>query len=316
MEDPAVVSEAETEMTQPVQEPSWDRSISGLEFRSRQLFRRPASAPSAFLPFNLGELGYSGSGTLDDTYTHTLEFQDVRAGDAIFVASMAPSRASLVSGTHYPQSCTDSLGNTYDDFFSFSFEDAAPAVNTGVGVNYWCCPVSVGAMAAGVDTITVTWTGDVYDRQIFAWVVRHDGGSPGPTYLDQAGALDLAIYADTKVTLAAPAFTPPRDNGLLLANIITARPIGGVSFSAVPGFNGFYQAKFHVFTGSQQTYVFNCQTYGADAYIVANFNIPTPYEIDLGSLPGGVLVPGFNGVGQAFSSSANTWKGITLWLVD
>ncbi len=275
------------------------------------------------LPFNVGELGYSGGSSLASTYTHTLQYQDVREGDAIFVMSMAPSTRALGSGSHYPQDCTDSLGNTYDDFFAFAFEAASPAVNEGVGVNYWCCTSSVGPMVAGTDTITVTWTGTVYDRSIGAFIVRHDGGSAGPSYIDQAGGNDAAIYADTKVTLPVPTVASlARNNGLLLGHIIAARPIGAVAFGAVTAYDGFYLARSRTFTGSKQTYVFNPETYGADSYVVANATITDPYEIDLGSLPAGAGITGFNGVGENFpaigpaASGANTWKGITLWLAD
>src|SRR5207244_2398876 len=47
-------------------------------------FRLSAQVGEAF-PRNLGELGASGSSTLGNSRTHTLQFEDVEVGDGILV---------------------------------------------------------------------------------------------------------------------------------------------------------------------------------------------------------------------------------------
>lgn len=270
------------------------------------------------LPFNLGELGYTGSGTLDDTYTHTIDFQDVRVGDGILVAAMAPSLPSIGAPYGVPGpfdvNCSDSQGNAYEVFTAstYSFEDSSPAVNEGVHLQLYFCSASTAPLVAGVDSITVDWTNNVYDRSVAAWIVRHDGGAATPLPIAWTPDNDATIYADDKVTLQSPNFTPSRDNTLELALIVASLPLGGFNFQSVTGFDGFYQAKFHYYVGAKQNYIFMFQTHGADAYVVANADIPTPYEIDLGALPAGDLVSSFNGVGQQYNVGANTWKGIVL----
>lgn len=277
--------------------------------------RRGAVAAPTVLPFNVGELGGSISTPLGHTKTHTVQFQSVQTGDGILVAAMAPTLPSALATQGGAHTCTDTKGNTYNAINSFDFQSFPPAVNTGMKLVLFFCDASVAPLVPSVDSITVTWDNDVFDRIVFGWIIRHAGGARFPQTLDTAGVGDLAVFASSQVTLQSPDFTPDRSNGLELALIVTARPIGGFSFSGVAGFDGFYQAKFNAFSGAKQTYLLNCQTHGADAYIVAN-STTTPYEIDLGSLPANVLVPAFNGVGQSFGGGANTWKGIVLLSVD
>lgn len=266
------------------------------------------------LPFNLGELGFTGDGTLDDTLVHTIDFQDVREGDGIMVAAMAPSRPSSPAPLGIAFDCQDSAGNTYYTTYASSFEDSTfPVVNDGVYLQFFMCDASVAPLVDGTDTITVSWTNDVYDRFVIAWIVRHDGGASPPVRLARTANGDAAVYAAGQVTLQSPTYTPSRDNGLALACIVTAKAGGVGGFGGVGGYTGYYQAKFHLFTGSKQTYYFNCQTFGADSYTVASDSIPTPYEIDLGALPGGVSVSAFNGVGQLYTSGTNAWKGIVIF---
>src|SRR5207244_11856728 len=107
---------------------------------------------------------------------------------------------------------------------------------------------------------------------------------------------DVAVFAANQVTLSSPSWTPARDNGLALATILAIKTGGVGGFGGVAGYTGYFQSQFRIFAGSKQNYLFNVQTYGADVYLVVGAAKPQ-YEIDLGTLPGGTLVPAFNGVG-------------------
>lgn len=273
---------------------------------------------------NFGQLGYSLGTTLSDTQTHTIQIQDVLAGDGVLVSISAPSLPSGLASEGFPFDVEDTQGNTYF-FLTEMILQANPAtVNTGVLVRLYYCLSSVAPLVAGVDVITVTWNNPVYDRTVGAYLVRHDGGTRIPTVLGQTADHDAAVFAASQVTLTQHAWAPERDDALSVAFIYNARPLasGQAAYGGVGGYSGFYEASEIVVleTGSQQTYAIHQQTHGADVYVQLGPSITTN-EIDIGTETGGVLIPAFNGVGQAYfrpipTPEVNVWKGIILLGLD
>ncbi len=277
--------------------------------------RRRAAATGPVLDYNLGEIGRHIATTLGTTSTAPVSFQDVAAGDGIMVLSMAPSLPSVAAPEGIPASVADTKGNTYGPMWYSQFEALPATVNEGVTVQLWWCPASVTRLVAGVDAVTATWDNQVYDRVIAVWSVRHSGGANFPTVLAATADNDAAVFASGQVTLTSPLFTPARDKALEFALVISAKAGGVGGFGGVAGWSGFFQAEFRNYSGSKQSYLVNPQTHGADAYLIAGA-VPANYEDDVGVLPGGVNVPAFNGVAQAYSAGANAWKGIILMSLD
>lgn len=300
-------------MTQPVQEPTQGRSIAGLEFRSRQLFRRPASPPGTFVERTVGEFGNGSGSSTASTVTMTVDHFDLPAGDGILVLAQAPTIRAGPVGPFYPTSCADTQGNSYTLIHTSLFEPAVQAPATGLCVALFWCAASVATMVDGVDTITATWGGSVSERMIQAWQVRHAGGANTPNVLGFIADNNAAVYASTQQTLSVPAWTPARNVALDFAILVTMQGATG-SWGGVVGYNGFYEASQKGWYLNGRDYRNHWQTSGADVSIVARSGI-TSYELDFGTLTA-TLQAGFNGVGQNYSGGANTWKGIILLGID
>jgi hypothetical protein len=277
--------------------------------------RRRIAASGLVLDYNLGEIGNHITTTLGTTSTAAVAFQNVSAGDGILVLAMAPSLPSVGAQQGYPDTVTDSKGNAYSQVREFAFEAFATAVNAGVFVKLYWCPASVADLVAGVDAVTATWDNPVFDRVVSVWAVRHSGGANYPTVQAATSDNNTTVFAAGQVTLTAGNFTPARDRALEFALVITAKAGGVGGFGGVVGWSGFFQAQFRLYAGSKQQYFANPQTHGANAYLIAGA-VPANYEDDVGVLPGGVFVPAFNGVAQAYTAGTNAWKGIILIALD
>lgn len=277
--------------------------------------RRRVTASGPTLDYNIGEIGNAIGTALASVVFANVTYQDVRAGDGILILAAAPSNPGGGNPIGHPAFATDSFGNSYTAIASFAFEANPPNVNEGLYATLFWCPASTGTLVVGVDNFDVIWDNGVYDRVIEVWSVRHSGGASTPTVLAATADHDAAVYAAANVTLTTPDYTPARDSSLQFALLLSAK-IGGVGgFGSVIGYTGFFQAEFRGFAGSQQSYLYNQQTHGADAYLIASSGTP-PYEDDVGQLPGGVLVPSFNGVGQSYTAGASAWKGVILLGLD
>lgn len=262
--------------------------------------------------YNVNELGFVGEGTHNSFATCNLTLGDVAVGDGILVLGMAPSNDGGGGPEGFPDQCFDTAANTYFEISTFNWQDSPSVANTGIFVSIWWCPSSIAPMVTGVDFIRVLWNHNVNDRVIYAHGVRHDGGASQPQFLAATADHDAATFASNQMTLTAPNYTPPRNNGLELAFLCSAK-LGGVGgFGGVGGYSGFFQDTGHSFVGSFQTYLINWQTHGAVVLIDPTTSLPTN-EKDFGTLPGGTLVPSFNGVAQFYSSGNNAWKGIALY---
>ena len=275
--------------------------------------RAPQVAQAEFI-FNVAELGFTGSGAQATTYTHTVQFNQMTAADAIFVSVQAPSVPAAATGPFYPLDVTDSQGNTYLNISQHLWEAAPPNTNEGAAQFFFIAYPPVVPLTVGVDTITATWSGSVFDRSIYAWLLRHDAGPEGPTRLDSTADNNAAVFASTQVTLTSPAFTADRDNTLAFSTIFSAKAGGTGAFGGVIGYSGYLQIQSRAFTGSKQIYRINIATYGANALEVNPFG-GVPYEIDLGQIPNGTFTAAFNGVAQNYSLGANAWKGIVIWQI-
>lgn len=279
-------------------------------------WRRIRSVASRLvLDYNLGEIVDAVDGTLGDRVIVQPVYQPLMKGDGILILAAAPSLPSGGALIAHPFGVNDDPGNVYTVLGNFAYEAAVPNVNQGIYATLFWCPSSVADFNVGVDSFDVIWDNNCYDRVVSIWSVRHSGGANTPTVLAATADNDAAVFASAQVTLQAPNFTPAREKALMFAIILTAKVGGTGAFGAVGGFSGFFQAQFRQFVGSKQIYYRNPQTHGADAYLIAGA-VASPYEDDVGVLPGGVLVPAFNGVGQTYSAGANAWKGIILLGLD
>jgi hypothetical protein len=277
--------------------------------------RRRVAASTLTLDYNLGEVAGHIETTNQQTQNTPLTYQDINVGDGILILAAAPSVRVLGATPAHPVDVFDNVGNTYTQLGSFAFEANPPGVNTGLYVTLFWCPSNIAPQIAGVNAIEVDWDDFVFDRIVQVWAVRHSGGQNTPTVLAHTADNDAAVYAAGQVTLTAPNFTPARSRALEFALVIAAKSGGLGGFGGVGGYTGFFQAEGRLYNGSKQQYIINPQTHGADAYLIAGA-VPAPYEDDVGVLPGGTLVPAFNGVGQFFTAGANAWKGIILLGLD
>jgi hypothetical protein len=279
------------------------------------LRRRRVAGSGLTLDYNLGEIGNIIETNLNNFAVAPIQYQNINAGDGILVLAAAPTVQFLGETPAHPTDVFDVPGNTYTPLGSFAFEANPPGVNVGMYVTLFWCPSGIATQVAGVDFLEVDWDGNVFDRIIEIWSVRHSGGAHTPTVLAATPDHDAATFASANVTMVAPNYTPARDQGLEFALVCAARAGGLGGFGGVAGFSGFFQAEFRSYTGSKQSYVVNPQTAGANAYLIAGA-VPAPYEDDVGVLPGGVLVPSFSGVGVHFLTGTNAWKGIILLGLD
>lgn len=271
--------------------------------------------PGETFPRNMGELGFTGSGTLSDTYTHTIQYEDAQIGDCVLVSAQAPSVSAALATPGRPITCDDSAGTSYSLLSLHRWEANPPNVNEGASQTFFISDVLTSPLLEGVGTITVEWGQPVFDRSVYAWLIRHDGGSPDAALVAATASNDAAVFASNQVTQQSPSYTPTRSNGLLFATIFSAKAGGTGSFGGVVGFTGYLQVNSRSFTGSKQTYRISQQTYGANALQINPF-VGAPFEIDLGQLPAGVNVAAFNGVGQFYTAGANAWKGIAIFSID
>lgn len=282
----------------------------------------PVPPEPAALPRNVGQMGHSIQTDRAVSATHKITIQPTQPNDGILVLAAAPSNPLAGDPIGVPVSCTDTADNDYILFHTSKFEASPPGVNQGATIRLFFCPSSKRILIADTDIITVNWDNSVYDRLIFAWLVRHDGGAKVPTVLNKTADNDTTVYAGNKITVASPDWTPTRDNGLQFAVLLSYRAVGiNTAFGGVVGWNGFYEATRFGAGGSKQGMDLHQQTYGADVFIHATGSVQD--EIDLGKLPGGVLVPGFNGCGQQYYDTStglppqnNTWKGGILLGID
>jgi hypothetical protein len=282
----------------------------------RGLRRQPGGTPAPQVaPRSIGELGFTIDTSLSKFVFLTTQFNDVAAGDGIFVQLMAPTNP----GGGNPIGFLGSVraGPAFE-FLSLvggaEWAAASPAVNDGVTVGWYYGVMSV-AVPIG-STIIGNFTNPLYDMSLRAWQIHHVGGAVAlPTNLGQTASHDATVKASAQVTQTVADWTPARDNAVELALFTTAKVGGTGSFGAVAGYDGFYQAQFRSVTGSKQSYLNNAQTHGADVYEVVPFSGPA-YELDLGKLPGGVDIPSFNGAGQTYSAGAGAWKGVSVWGFD
>ena len=261
---------------------------------------------------NVGELGHTLSSARATTATCSVSIQDAEVGDQIMVLAFAPSDPDGVSPNGTPDTVTDSHGNTYNLTLGSNWEASPANVNEGVRWRMFLSDPITQALEAGVDTVTVTWTNSVFDRNVYLWLVRFPNPIGGLWGLGGTGPNDAAVRASGQVTQAPGNYTPRYDNGMMMAIFIVALPGTTTGFAAVPGFDGFYQARFEALVGAKQNYYVLWQTHGADAYVIASSGV-TPYEDDIAKLPGGVLVPSFNGAGQQYSGGAGNWKGVVIF---
>jgi hypothetical protein len=298
-------------MTAPVRRINLAGAVGDLARRVRILEATPCGDE---LPRNVGELGFTIGTNQATTHTLTVTYQDVLTGDGIMVSAQAPSLPVALGTQGFPISCTDSAGNTYSILVQRDFQAAVTGVNTGVYTVVFFCQSSIAPLLEGVDTITVTWDNPVYDRSVYGWLVRHNGGAAVPTLLAATASNDAAVFASNQVTLTSPGFTPARDNSLEFGWFLVAYTGGSISFGGVGGYTGFFQAQFRGVSGSKQNYLMNVQTSGADDYLQVGA-VPQN-EITLGLLPGGVAVGSFNGMGQQYSAFTPRWKGALMWLMD
>lgn len=236
----------------------------------------------------------------------------MRKGDGLLVVAMAPSLPAAAQPEGFAASVTDSAGNFYDFTQALHYDQSPTVINRGAIVVLYICESSVADMEHDVATVTATWDNPVYDRSIAVFQMRPGDTTGLPDVIAHSAEHSAAIYAAAQVTLQAPNYTPARDFGMEFALITTSKPGGTGAFGAVGGFNGFFQPVGRVLVGSKQTYYLNPQTFGADTYTINN-GIDPPFYFALGTLPGGVLVPAFNGVGQTYSLGANADKGIILF---
>lgn len=103
-------------MTQPVQEPSQGRVNQGLEFRTRQLFRRPTIASNAFAIYSGGAGSFAGTETGGTIYlpedhagwTGNLSTSD---DNKITLTAGGRVRCSISSNEHYMFFCN--VGGRY-----------------------------------------------------------------------------------------------------------------------------------------------------------------------------------------------------------
>lgn len=277
--------------------------------------RQRVTAATLTLDYNLGEIGHNiGTGS-NTTQFAPVDYQDIAVGEGILVLLAAPSVPVLAAPLARPVSVNDDVGNTYTALGSFAFEANPPGVNTGVYVTLFWCPSNIQTMVAGFDNVHGNWDNNAFDRLVFVWSVRHSGGASTPTVLAATADHDAAAFAASQVTLTAPNFTPARDRAFEFALIVAAKSTGLGGFGGVGGYTGFFQAEGRLYNGSKQQYIINPQTHGANAYLIAG-SATAPYEDDVGLLPGGTLVPAFNGVGQFFTTGTNAWKGIILLGLD
>ena len=281
----------------------------------------PPPVVTTVLPRNVAQLGNTLTSNRALTATHTIKIQDTLTADGILIVASAPSNPLSGDPLGLPVSCTDTAGNVYTLIHTSKFEDTSPVVNLGGVVALFFCQSSVRALIKDVDQVTVTWSNSVYDRNIVAWLTRHDGGAHIPTILAATPDSNATAYANSGVSLTSPAWTPARANSLELALLFSWQALGGSGggWGGIGGYDGFYEATSIGLAGSKQIMNMHQQTHGANVYIVVGSGITTN-EIDLGNLPGGVLKSSFNGVGQNYSHSGvaanNKWKGIILLGID
>ena len=281
---------------------------------------------STITPRTIGELGTTVASNQATTLVHTVDFNDLPAGDGILVMAMAPSLPVLAGTQGFPTSCTDSAGNSYSTLLQKNFQAASPVANEGVYIRLFWCGSSSSTLVDGTGTITVTWDNPVWDRCIYAVQVRREGGSAHtPIVLASTANNDAAVYASSQVTLGCPAWTPTRDQALVYSLVISARPLPtySVSYGGVGGYSGFYEATSDVQrggTGSKESYSIHHQTHGSDVYVKVGANPATEY--DLGLLAA-TFQASFNGSAQNYGKppfpstpDTNVWKGIILLGID
>lgn len=268
-------------------------------------------------PFNISELGWDLNDVINDGGSLLMKYSDVNAGDGILVYAFAPSKYNAGATVATAATCTDSLGNTYTKLYEFHYEAAVPVAAEGARFVVFYCPNSVVGFEHGIHTITVTWDHDAQDKSVTAWVIRHQGGPHEPELVARTADNDAAAYASDQVTLANPGWIADRDNSMMFATIFIARNPGPSAFSAVVGFDFFFQAQFRRRIGALQTYFLNPQTTSATVELTNKwFSDDEGYESDLGDLLATDEVSSARNVGQKFTPGINAWKGIVLWGLD
>lgn len=266
-------------------------------------------ASSFVIPRNLGEAGFGWNGPDATTLAMFPEKDTILPSDGILVLAAAPSKPSSGATPGYPTSCTDTAGNTYTLISSHKFEASTPAVNDGLGIAFFFCSSSIGTIAKNTtNSITVTWNNAVHGRAVWAWRVLHDGGAMNPVLLAATANSDTATKASSQFTLACPAWTPPRNNALVLGMAFLATvSTGPTSWGSVGGWSGFYNATSNAYNDGTLNNRIWQMTHGCDVYLQTGSSI-TQTEIDLGTLTASPQTA-FNGLAQNYGSGAGNWKG-------
>ena len=258
------------------------------------------------IPRNLGEAGDgSDTSTLATTFACQMNKDSIVPGDGVLVMAAAPSVPSTGATPGYPTSCADSAGNTYTLFDSHKFEAATPAVNDGLGIGFFYCSSSVGTInVGGTERVTVTWSNQCYDRWVKVWRILHDGGAMQPLLLAATADNDTTVKAGSFIAVPVPAWTPPRDNALVLGLAVFTG--GNPAYGNYDAYTGFYETTSVAWSSARTNQRVHQQTSGANVYLITDPTKPNT-EVDLGRLTA-TAQTGFNGLGQNYSISA-TWKG-------
>lgn len=283
------------------------------------------------LLMTMSEIGHAYSTSLGYAVTMTISFEDVRPTDRIMVMAMAPSLPSIGAPIGNVYDVQDSKGNIYseDGFFDRDFEASPPNVNEGIAVSFFLTDpqynVTTG-LTIGSDTITASWSNDVYDRFIQAWLIRFEPAitTGYPVLLARTDQNDVTVYAASQVTLSVPAFGPVIHKNSMLFGLTAYATASGrsIAYGGVGGYSGFYEASsaLRSFGSARQSYAVHQQSSKANVYVVAG-SVPISYEIDQGIYNLGANEPGFNGLGQsyidipAFTPATNFWKGAWIFYI-
>lgn len=154
-------------MTQPVQEPSQGRIDQGQEWRTRQLFRRPASPGTSAGASNISAIGSAGQRSQTTTGgVLEIEFDDIWANDASFgYTQVSASRAQYITISQEGFWLAQFQINWNSDFGAFDFPYIEPR----------CWLVTGGTPDNLVNAAAVYWQdgGSIYSEQQSAAEAKH-----------------------------------------------------------------------------------------------------------------------------------------------
>ncbi len=258
---------------------------------------------------NMGELGIVIGTTLSATQVMPIDYQDVEVGDQIMVLAFAPSVSAPAASSGFPDTISDPAGTTYNLQLEANWQRAPADPNTGVYYRIFLSDPVSQTLTHDVDSITVTWSNPVYDRNVLAWLIRYPGGVPYLVGLGGTASHDLAVLAQAYITQGASDFTPGAEKGFEWGFALIAYPSGAIGFGAHPPFTDYYMYDFRLIGGSKQQYFLQQFAYKSDVYTLAGPNYPTATNDIIGLTPAGTLIPANNSIGQNYSVGAGNWKG-------